>query len=220
MMLLRRQCLGGLLLGASLSTWRLCQANPVPPAQKLRFIISRNGSDIGFHELTFDAAGEDLVVHIDVQMRVGLGPFTFFRYHHQGEERWHGGQFISLDTTTDDDGDKLHVHARRAADHIRVEATGLAPQDLPANALPLTHWNVACMRTKLFNPQDGTVLQEKSVSRGSEVVELANGTRVAATRYALSGKAPIDDWYDDKQVWTKLKATVKDGSTLIYTRQV
>jgi hypothetical protein len=220
MIMLRRRALGGMVLGASLVGWRPCRPNPVPPAQKLRFTISRNNSDIGVHELRFEQVGDDLTVHIDVQMRVGLGPFTFFHYHHQGEERWHGGQFMSLDTQTNDDGDKLHVHAQRTGDHIRVEATALAPQDLPGTALPLTHWNVACMHTKLFNPQDGTVMQEQSVTRGSEIVVLGNGTRVEATRYALNGKAPIEDWYDEKQIWTALRATVKDGSTLIYTRQV
>jgi hypothetical protein len=220
MTMFHRRSLGGMLLGAGLLGWRGSSANPVPPAQKLRFIISRNNSDIGSHEVSFDPAGEDLAVHINVQMRVGFGPLTFFHYHHRGEERWRGGQFISLQTQTDDDGDQLHVHAQRTGDHIRVQATGLAPQDLPGTALPLTHWNVACMHAQLFNPQDGTVMQEKSEPRGSEVVVLANGTRVQATRYALNGKAPINDWYDEKQVWTKLTAKVKDGSSLIYTRQV
>ena len=220
MIVIHRRSLGGMVLGTSLLGWRRSSANPVLPAQKLRFIVSRNNSDIGFHELSFDQAGKDLAVHINVQMHVGLGPFTIFHYHHQGEERWRGGQFMSLETQTNDDGDKLHVHAQRIGDHIRVEATGLAPQDLPGTALPLTHWNVACMHAQLFNPQDGTVMQEKTVSRGSELVALANGTRVEATRYALNGKAPINDWYDEKQVWTKLTAKVKDGSSLIYTRQV
>jgi hypothetical protein len=219
-MMLDRRSLGGLLLGASLVGFRPVRANPVPPAKALRFRVTRNGCDIGSHEVNFEQAGDDLVVHIDVQMRVGFGPFTFFRYHHQGEERWQAGRFVSLVTQTNNNGAQLQVQARRAGDQIRVEATGLAPQNLPGTALPLTHWNVACMHSRLFNPQDGTVLQEVSMPRGSEMVALGNGSKVEATRYALDGKAPIDDWYDEKQVWTALRAKVKDGSTLVYTRQV
>ncbi len=219
-MILGRRSLAGLVAGAALVGWRPLRANPVPPVKALRFLVTRDGSEIGSHAVSFEQAADDLIVHIDVHMRVGLGPFTFFHYHHQGEERWRGGQFVSLQTQTDDNGDPLSVHARREGDRVRIDATGLAPQDLPGTALPLTHWNVACMHEQLFNPQDGTVLQEMSVARGSEMVALGNGSKVQATRYALAGKAPIDDWYDDTQVWTALRAKVKDGSTLIYTRQV
>jgi hypothetical protein len=219
-MMLDRRSLGHLAIGASLAGWRPARANPAPLAKSLRFLITRNGSEIGSHALSFEQAGEDLVVHIDVHMRVGLGPFTFFHYRHQGEERWRGGQFVSLQTQTDDDGDALRVNARRNGDLVRVQATGLAPQDLPANALPLTHWNVACMRAKLFNPQDGVVMHETSEPCGNEMIALSDGSKVQATRYALAGKAPIDDWYDDTQTWTALRAKVKDGSILIYTRQV
>jgi hypothetical protein len=219
-MILRRRHLGHLAIGTALVGWRPARANPTPPGKSLRFLITRNGSEIGSHTLNFDQSGDDLAVHIDVKMRVGLGPFTFFHYHHQGEERWRAGQFVSLQTNTDDDGDPLRVHARREGDHVRIEATGLAPQDLPGSALPLTHWNVACMHAKLFNPQDGMVMQETSEPRGNEMIALSNGSKVQATRYALAGKAPIDDWYDDKQTWTALRAKVKDGSILTYTRQV
>ena len=220
MIQLSRRRLGAMALGAGLAGWRPTRAaTPIPPAKNLRFSITRNNSEIGYHELRFDQSGNDLVVYIDVKMRVGLGPFTFFHYRHQGEERWQNGQFVSLHTSTNDDGDKVEVHAEHAGDHIRIEATGLVSQNVPPTTLPLTHWNVACMRNKLFNPQDGTVLQETSVDRGNETVALGNGAHVEATRYALAGKAPIDDWYDENQIWSKLTAKVKDGSTLIYTRQ-
>ncbi len=219
-MMIGRRSLGGLALGATLAGWQTLHANPVPAAKFLCFRITRNGSEIGAHTLTFSQTGEDLIARINVHMRVGLGPITFFRYHHEGEERWRNGQFISLQTQTDDNGDALRVNARRIDDHIRIEATNQVPLDLPPTALPLTHWNIACMNAKLFNPQDGTVLQERSVARGREMVALTNGSQVQAQRYALDGKAPIVDWYDQSQVWTALRATVKDGSVLQYTRQV
>jgi hypothetical protein len=218
--MLSRRGLGGLALGTILSGWQRAHANPVPPGNALSFKISRNGSEIGTHKLLFEQTGDDLVVHIDVHMRVGLGPFTFFHYHHQGEERWHAGQFMRLQTQTDDNGDALHVDARRIGDHISVQASSLAPQDLSGSALPLTHWNIACMHTSLFNPQDGTVMQERSSPLGNQMIALANGSKVEATRYALAGKAPLDDWYDETQVWTALRAKVKDGSILHYARQV
>jgi hypothetical protein len=219
-MMLSRRCFAGMAIGTALAGLRPARANPVPPGKTLHFLITRNGSEIGSHALSFEQNSEDLTVRIEVHMRVGLGPITFFRYSHQGVERWRNGQFISLHTQTDHNGDPRYVNAERIADQIHIEATNLAPQNLPGNALPLTHWNVACMHSKLFNPEDGTALQEVSVPRGHEMVALCNGSKVQATRYALAGKAPIDDWYDDSQVWTALRAQVKDGSILNYQRQI
>ena len=218
-----RRGFGGLVLCAAFfgpSALRAATPTPIPPTKNLRFSIARNGSTIGTHELTFEPSGDDLLVRIEVHMRVGLGPFTFFRYHHQGEERWQGGKFVSLHTVTDHNGEALTVSAQRDGEHIRVQATGIADQSLQGDVLPLTHWNVACMHTRLFNPETGILLDEVSKSKGQDMVKLSNGDPVEATHYALAGKAPIDDWYDEKQVWTALRASVRDGSVLHYTRDV
>jgi hypothetical protein len=217
--LLSRRSFGRLVVAGSVIGVRPLRAGSlIAPDKPLSFSVLRNGCEIGHHELRFEQAGDDLVVHIDARMRVGFGPITFFRYHHQGEERWSGGRFMSLVTQTDNNGDALRVEARRVANGIRIEATNQAPLILPGDALPLTHWNVAAMCTRLFNPQDGKPLHEMSKRLGMDVVALGDGKRVEAVRYCLDGKVPIDDWYDKSQVWTALQAKVKDGSTLRYVR--
>ncbi len=200
----------------------LCPARAkslIVPDKQLRFTVLRNGSEIGRHQLQFDAAGDELSVHIEARMHVGFGPITFFRYHHHGVERWKNGQFVSLQTETDNNGEALQVSARRVPNGIEVVATNLAPQILPGDAVPLTHWNVAGMSKPLFNPQDGKKLREVSRRAGLDRVTLGDGKTVAAVRYCLDGKIPIDDWYDEQMVWTALQAKVKDGSTLRYVRQ-
>jgi len=164
---LTRRALGGSLAAASLIG--LCPARAkslIVPDQQLRFTVLRNGCEIGRHELRFDTVGDELAVHIEARMRVSFGPITFFRYHHQGVERWKNGQFISLQTHTDNNGEALAVNARRVADKIEVAATNLAPQILPGDALPLTHWNIAGMSRPLFNPQDGKALRDMSRRAG------------------------------------------------------
>jgi hypothetical protein len=208
---------------AAASVIGLCPARAkslIVPDKRLSFTVLRNGSEIGRHELRFDAAGDELSVHIEARMHVGFGPITFFRYHHQGVERWRNGQFMSLQTNTDNNGEALRVNARRVVDKIEVAATNLAPQTLPGDALPLTHWNVAGMSRPLFNPQDGKALRDVSRRHGLDKVTLGDGQTVPAVRYSLDGKIPIDDWYDESMVWAALQARVKDGSTLRYVRQV
>jgi len=208
---------GGLMLAAGRAT--AAPLAEAPPGQ-LGFTIMRKGCVIGSHNLRFERTDDDMIVHINVDMRVGFGPITFFRYRHLGEERWHADRFVSLETHTDNDGEALHVQAQRVGDQVRVAATGLPPQTFPGDSLPLTHWNIACMHCRLFNPQNGKMLPETTVPRGPDTVKLANGSQVKATRYSLDGKTQIDDWYDDHGIWTALRATVADGSVLTYLRNV
>jgi hypothetical protein len=76
------------------------------------------------------------------------------------------------------------------------------------------------MRCGLFNPQTGKKVPETTVPRGPDMVALANGTQIQATRYSLDGKAPLDDWYDQHAVWTALRARAPDGSVVQYLRDV
>jgi hypothetical protein len=219
--LVSRRGLGRLAVaGAVLGAGKLRAAPIIAPHPTLNFTVVRNGCELGQHALRFEQSGDDLIVHIDARMRVVFGPITFFHYHHQAEERWSGGRFMSLQTQTDNNGDALRVAARRMANGIRIEATNQAPLVLPEDALPLTHWNVAAMSARLFNPQDGKPLREISRRIGIYIVALTDGKRVQAMRYSLDGKLPIDDWYDENQVWTALQAKVKDGSVLRYMRAV
>jgi hypothetical protein len=187
---------------------------------RLAFDAIRKGSTIGTHVVTFEHSGDNLLVRTDVQLRVGLGPITLFRYHHQAIERWRGAEFVGIETTTDNNGEALRVSARRVGDAIRIDSSKLGQLTMVAAALPLTHWNIQCMSVPVFNPQDGTALDAPVTPRGMETVLLGNGTKVQSRRFSMGGEAPIDDWYDDTQTWTHLRATAKDGSVVEYRRTV
>ncbi len=185
---------------------------------RVTFEVVREGSVIGSHELVFERSGTMLRAHIDCRLRIGFGPITLFRYRHQGVEIWQDGVFQSLETSTDHNGRALAVTARRTPRGIDIRTADGARLLAPAGALPLTHWNLACMRADLFNPQDGTLIAETATCAGPDRVALADGRDIAATRYDLKGAAPISDWYDGGGVWTGLRAKVKDGSVLHYRR--
>jgi hypothetical protein len=188
-----------------------------PRANGLAFQVLRHGSVIGTHTVQFESVGTTLLAHIDCALRIGFGPIALFRYHHQAIERWENGRFAALDTATDNNGTTLSVTARRTPTGIEIRS-GDTTRMAPAGALPLTHWNQACMSAPLFNPQDGKLLQETAHFQGQDRVMLADGRIIAAQHYAMRGVAPIEDWYDTTQTWTALRAHVKDGSVLEYRR--
>ncbi len=211
-----------LVLGtlAMVPAMRFSRALAAPVPSRVAFEVVRHGSVIGSHEVRFETSGSRLLAHIDCHMRVGFGPITFFRYRHQGVEQWEDGVFQRLDTQTDNNGEALSVSARRTAAGVDIRTKDGAARLAPPTALPLTHWNLACMSAPLFNPQDGTLLTEIASFAGHDTVALANGSQVPASRYALKGAAPIDDWYEADRTWTALRAQVKDGSILTYKRIV
>lgn len=191
-------------------------AMPMPP--DLRFDVSRNSRAIGHHVVTFHQDGDALLANTVVEIAVRLGPLVLFRYSHSVRETWRNGQFLALDSDTNDNGTPYQVHAARSGDHIVVAASEAPPRILAAETIPLTHWNMLCMERPLFNPQDGVPVESRIVSRGEEMVALADGRMVRAAHYALVGKVALDDWYDDAHLWTALRSFGKDGSAIDYRR--
>ncbi len=207
---------GAMALGAVRDT---AAVPPGAAASDIVFRVRRNGSEIGRHSVSFTRAGGVVTARIEAQFRVGFGPITFYRYHHRATEVWRDGQFVSLDTETDDNGNQLAVHAQRGAGGITIAAANRANVTVSADTLPLTHWAVAAMSAPLFNPENGKLLRETAQPRGAGTVDLADGRPIAAMGYTLAGEAPIEDWYDDRHIWAALNATGKDGSKITYRRE-
>ena len=189
-----------------------------PANERVNFSVLRKGSAIGTHAIAFQRAGNVLEAHIDVSMSVGIGPITLFRYRMTGVETWREDRFAEIETTTDNDGEKLHIAARRGAAGVVVDSSKLGRATLPADALPLTHWSIRCMSAPLFNPQDGKPMQLTVKPLGAARVALVSGADVNATRYSLTGESTLDDWYDANNVWTALRAVATDGSIIEYRR--
>jgi len=190
----------------------------VPTDQKLTFQVSRNGSPIGVHCVAFSRSGAMLTAQINAAFKVGFGLITFYRYQHSGTEIWHGDQFQSLQTTTNDNGTLFHVQAERSVGGIHISSSGKPDRIVSGNALPLTHWAIAAMTAPLFNPQTGETLRETVRTVGQANVMLASGRTIPATGYALAGEAPIKDWFDEAGVWAALDAIGKDNSLISYRR--
>ena len=188
-----------------------------PPAT-LAFDVLRDGTRIGRHALSFQGSGGMLSVAIAVDIVVTLGPVTLYRYTARGVETWRGDVFQSLDNSTDRNGKTVRLRAARTADGVAVDVEGAARVKFPAEAIPLTHWNILCTRRPLFNPEDGTNFDYRCEPRGTETIALADGSGLRAAHFAFVGKKGLEDWYDDRSVWAGLKTAGSDGSRIEYRR--
>ena len=104
---------------------------PVPAARRLGFRVVRNGSTIGQHVLNFEADGPRLVVRVEVDLAVGFGPITLYRYRHRATETWQDGRVVAFQAETNDDGSVRTVAMRAQGDALAKKLssnpTRLAP---------------------------------------------------------------------------------------------
>ena len=215
----RRMMLGGAFACASQSSLAGPSAqSPSSPAGRLAFSVWREAQKIGRHSLLFRGDAQGFQVEIDAVMAVRLGPLTLFQYHHQATEIWRGGDFVALTSHTVTNGrrEQLSANASRAG----VTVTTLSGvRELPADTLPLTHWNARALAGRLFNPQTGAVMRESVARRAGQVLRKSDGRLLPSTAYVLTGDAELTDWYDANGVWVALRAKASDGSFIDY-RQV
>jgi hypothetical protein len=202
---------------ASLIAAPALAALPVPATRALAFRIVRKGSEIGSHRLEFQTRGDALTVSIDVEMLVKFGPIPVFRYSHRNLEHWQGGQFVSMEAKTNNDGDAAFASVRRDAGGLVVDGSKSGRYIAPANALAATHWNVAELSGPMINPENGAMLKPTVADKGVETI-VAGGRPTKATRYSWRDDGAIDLWYDGEGVWTALAFHAKDGSTVNYER--
>lgn len=191
---------------------------PVPSKKALSFRIMRNGSDIGTHKLDFSQDGDALTVTVNVRMSVGIGPVRFFHYRHHTVELWNGDVFTNLDSKTDYDGTPAFCTVRRTGNELTVEGSKTQRYTAPGSTLAATHWNEAELKGPMINPENGEMMQPKISNLGNEQIAVASGAMIPAQHYSWRGKDTLDLWYDADNDWAGLKATVKDGSELIYER--
>ena len=182
----------------------------------LRFEVDLDGRPIGEHALTFERQPDDaLNVAIDIDLDIKFGPFTVFSYNHMNRTEWRGGQLVSLQSETDDNGTRHRVRAIADSGGLRIIADDEAPVSVTPSMLPSTYWMAATVRqNQLINSQTGELLVVTVQRVGRETVTGPAG-RIPATHYRMEGDLEIDLWYDDDDVLVGL-AFVARGAQVAY----
>lgn len=189
-------------------------ALPVPMTPRTAFRVVRDGSAIGQHVLTFAEEQSRLTVRIMVDIAVGFGPITFYRYRHRATERWDNGRVVAFEAETNDDGAVSTIVMRRDGDALAVESSQAGSYRAPANALPATHWNRRMLDGPFINTQTGEILRPSVARAGVQPLPWSPQRR--AERYILTGDVELETWYDASQTWLGLSFRGQDGSSIHY----
>ncbi|MEQ9606028.1 MAG: DUF6134 family protein, partial [Kiloniellaceae bacterium] len=169
---------------------------------------------IGGHHVVFRRAGERLEVDIDIDIAVSLAFIPLYAYRHRNREVWQNGQLLSLESETDDDGERYTVSARAEGGVLRVSGSG-GDFQAPADTLPTSYWNPRTVeQTRLLDSQHGRLLSVQSRLLGEERL---NGGE-SARRYRMSGDLDLDLWYATTGEWVHIAFTAR-GTTVNYVRR-
>lgn len=189
-------------------------ALPVPATRRLAFRVMRNGGSIGQHVVTFGGEESRLTVQVAVDLAVGLGPITFYRYRHRATERWEDGRVVAFQAETNDDGTVSTIAMRPDGDALAVESSQAGRYRAPRGALPATHWNRRMLDGPFINTQTGAVMRPAVRRAGPE--PLPWQPQRQGERSVLSGDVDLETWYDATPVWLGLRFRGTDGSSIHY----
>ncbi len=123
---LNRRTLIGSMIGVAVCCsggvvpWSALEATlPLKPTT-VRFDAYRGKSKIGVHNVSVVADGTGLKVTTKINMDVSLGFIKLFEFKHDAIERWEDGRLVSIESSTNDDGDKIKVSGAATPDGFRV----------------------------------------------------------------------------------------------------
>ena len=177
-----------------------CQPNDI------LFNVYRNDVKIGYHKVTFDNRDNELLALIDINFVVKFLGFTLYNYKHFNKERWKNNKLVSIDASTNKNGEELFCKTNELKEMI----------------IPSSYWNNILISnenvSELKNTQDCTSIQVEITKLGKEYIY---NKSLIADRYKIIGKeskgetVDIDIWYNSNNEWVKM-VFVKDNSKINY----
>lgn len=180
------------------------------PANR-RFEVFRKGDSIGFHEVTFEPAGDGFVARTHIELAVKVAFVTAYRYQQRSVDRWEGGVLAAIDSQTNDDGKDTWVKAARQGDRLVGEGSR-GPIDQPVGIMTdLSWWNMGIMQLKwVLDAQNGGLnpLQVQGPNADSITI---SGRPMSTQRFRveMGTKHNGQNWYDDQGLWVKTQFRTK-----------
>jgi hypothetical protein len=191
-------------------------ANAPAAAETTRFVIMRNGDQIGKSTIEIDRAGDDVTVSTATDLAVNVLFFTAYRFKQMTTEQWNNGHLVNLNATTDNNGTRHKVAVRSTGDQLLLTANGKTSR-LDSDIVPSTLWNPEFLRhSVVLDVQDGKVMHVSVVDNGVDTLDLG-GNEVEAHHYTIKARYSQSVWYDNQGRLVRVRVIGPDGSIILYT---
>lgn len=178
------------------------QSAPVDPTMAFR--VDRGETPIGTHKIRFHQEADGLHVTIDIQLAVTFGPITVFRYTHRNEEVWRDGRLASIETHTDDDGEKFWVKGKATDKGFELDSSFAGKLVAPAGIIPASYWNPDILKqTQILDTQKGRIFNI-DIKPGATTTEKVNGRAQQVREYVMSGDLRLTLFYTQDGEWVNI----------------
>lgn len=190
-------------------------ADPVALYGRLAdYDIMRDGTKVGEHRISFQRAGDSLVVESRSEIQVPFLFITAYRFNYRARTVWHGGTMVELDAYTDDDGKETAIKVRRQGSNYIVEGPN-GRYSLSTFLPPTEHWAQSFLSDSLLNTITGEINKVSTTPLSPAYVPAASGV-LRADRFRLDGDLRIETWYEPSGRWAGMRFEARDGSTIEY----
>jgi hypothetical protein len=204
-----------IVLGAALLVAaKAGMAADFPPAGKMRYVVTRNGDQIGTHEMEFVRDGNRFTVLTRVDASVTFAGITVFRFANESQEEWVDGRLASFVSDSYDNGKPHHVIVEPGNDGLWVTEHNHRKL-FPGVRLVGTLWNPETVgQTLLVDPVDGRLRHVSIVDRGLETVSV-QGRSVQARHISITGKMRREVWYGPDNRIVRFEFRAGDDSLIV-----
>jgi hypothetical protein len=199
---------------ALITAWAPAGANEL-----LRFQVYLDDKPIGEHSFRIAEGADSTRVSSRAAFDVDFLFINAYRYRHNSNEVFRDGCLAEIDANTDDNGKRFQVEGTSVGDGLRIERTDGVEQ-APGCIKTFAYWDRSFLdQSRLLNPQTGDIEKVRVQRKGSDRVEVEDGRKVPAQRYALmTDELTIDVWYNDDLGWVGLESDTGKGRRIIYKR--
>lgn len=188
---------------------------------KAVYRVSRNGKNIGQHQLRFSQQGEQLTVEAESNLVVRMLGITLYTYRYVSKEFWQAQQLLKVQTQVFDHRKPEKTILAEPKKRLWYINNGGQNKIAALPDFPSNHWHPGVLSAKrLFHTLHGKVYKINLKSLGWEKVALASGDIVSARHYRYRDGFIADVWYDKDHRWIKLMFKADDGSKIEYTCEV
>lgn len=174
----------------------------------LAFRVQRRGEVVGTHRVRFVSRGAERVATSELLIRPSVLGIVVYRYEHVYEEVTVAGRFRRVTSRLNRNGRIVEVRGEAVAGAVLLDGTE-GPQRLPADAAPLSWWEMGRLggRLPLFGTTTGRALALDWQTRRSPA---------GGPEFSCSGDVAASVGFDAAGRWASFSARGDDGTGIEY----
>lgn len=181
-----------------------------------QFEVFYGDQKIGEHHFKAEKDGDKRKVMIEADFNIDILFINVYSYKHKNIEIWKDLCLSSIESSTDDNGEKFNVVGIANGDVFKLD-TRLGVDEVEGCVNTFAYWDMSFLESDtLLNSQTGELVDVDISFVSTEKIRVRN-EMLSAKKYKVKSEGfNIELWYSESGDWVALNSTTKDGTALRY----